>query len=140
MKNWVKIFVALGLLPMIFACTTTSPKEENFVNPIFYQTMEPVSNTAWQTVITPKSHSVSNLGDIYTTKCFMTENEMDHVTLNCEGPEVPEMKITKKDRYTVRYEIYENSNNDDWVYIWEFHNWLEGTPSYSRDSLKIYKH
>ena len=139
MKIWVKIFVILGLLPTFFACTTNDKQEEKFVNPIFYETMEPVSSTAWQTVITPKSHSVSNLGDIYTTKCFMTENKIDSVTLNCEGPEIPEMKLSKEDRYEVKYQIDTDENNDNWIYIKELHHWLDETPSYSTDYLKVYK-
>ena len=139
MKNWFKIFVILGLLPLFFACTTNDKQEEKFVNPIFYKTMEPVSKTAWQTIITPKSHSVSNLGDIYTTKCFMTENKIDSVTLNCEGPEIPEMKLTKEDRYEVKYQIDTDENNDNWIYIKELHHWLDETPSYSTDYLKVYK-
>ena len=139
MKILVKIFVILGLLPMIFACDTNDKQEEKFVNPIFYKTMEPVSSTAWQTIITPTSHSVSNLGDIYTTKCFMTENKIDSVTLNCEGPEIPEMKLTKEDRYEVKYQIDTDENNDNWIYIKEFHHWLDETPSYSTNYLKVYK-
>ena len=139
MKNWFKIFVILGLLPLFFACTTNDKQEEKFVNPIFYKTMEPVSKTAWQTTITPNSHSVSNLGDIYTTKCFMTENKIDSVTLNCEGPEIPEMKLTKEDRYEVKYQIDTDENNDNWIYIKELHHWLDETPSYSTDYLKVYK-
>ena len=128
----------LGLLPLFFACTTNDKQEEKFVNPIFYETMEPVSSTAWQTTITPTTQSVSNLGDTYTTKCFMMENKIDSVTLNCEGPEIPEMKLSKEDRYEVKYQIDEEEN-DDWIYIKELHHWLDETPSYSTDYLKVYK-
>ena len=139
MKKLMKIFVILGLLPMFFACATNDKQEEKFVNPIFYQTMEPVSSTAWQTIITPTIHSVSNLGDIYTTKCFMTENKIDSVTLNCEGPEIPEMKLTKEDRYEVKYQIDTDENNDNWIYIKEFDTSLQGTPSHTISTLKIRK-
>ena len=139
MKNWFKIFVILGLLPLFFACTTNDKQEEKFVNPIFYKTMEPVSKTAWQTTITPNSHSSNNLGDIYTTKCFMTENKIDSVTLNCEGPEIPEMKLSKEDRYEVKYQIDTDENNDNWIYIKEFDTSLQGTPSHTISTLKIRK-
>ena len=53
MKNWVKIFAILGLLPMFFACTTNNKQEEKFVNPIFYQTLFPYSAGTGCAKLTP---------------------------------------------------------------------------------------
>ena len=53
MKNLVKIFAVLGLLPLFFACTTNNKQEEKFVNPIFYETLEPYSAVASCAKLTP---------------------------------------------------------------------------------------
>ena len=62
--------------------------KQEFVNPIFYQPLRPLSSTVGWTYLTPKSIDFrtpldKNLIDS-TGRCELVENEQDHITLLCD--------------------------------------------------------
>ena len=83
-KTWMMVFVL-----MVAACASKT-EEQKFVNPIFYQVMNPVSTGTWYTQITPTEMLRSNKGTDLKQKCTLIENTMEAVTLQCEGAYEPQ--------------------------------------------------
>ena len=79
MKNFINILLVLAI-----AACTFRPEEQNFVNPIFYKEMVPLSTGTWYTRIMPTKMVSSYKGDTIIQKCILTENTMEAVTLKCE--------------------------------------------------------
>lgn len=76
-----KIYL-FSVVLLLLSCAT--PEEERFVNPVFYETMKPISRTVWETHITPTSKmEISSTGYIETAKCEMLKNTEDTVSLKC---------------------------------------------------------
>ena len=75
-----KIVTAL----VIFLSACSSVKKDEFVNPIFYKTMYPISKTTGTTWITPTSFKCDFYGNITTGDCILLENKQDSVKLKCE--------------------------------------------------------
>lgn len=73
---------------MLVACAT-KPEEQKFVNPIFYETLEPLSSGTWQAKITPTSLIRNRKGTVSEQKCTLIENTMDAVTLRCAWDDQP---------------------------------------------------
>lgn len=86
-----KIFIMLALF-CVTACKDTNIAEQKFVNPLFYETMEPVSPMTWRTKITPSSMVSDNKGTVLEQKCILIENTMEAVTLDCEGAYEKELR------------------------------------------------
>jgi len=88
MRNFVLI---LGLLLTLSNCSyskSLSVKQQKFVNPIFYQPLEPLSITVGWTYLTPNTIDFrtpldKNIVDS-TGQCELIENEQDHITLLCD--------------------------------------------------------
>ena len=77
MKKYLLILIGL-----LSACAI---KEEKFVNPIFYKTMEPISKMVWQTRLTPTEMYVNNgYGYSETEKCKLLENTETKIVMYCE--------------------------------------------------------
>ena len=75
--------------------------KQEFVNPIFYQPLEPLSSTVGWTYLTPKTIDFrtpldKNLVDS-TGECELVENKQDHITLLCD---VTWRNEKKKEYYT----------------------------------------
>ncbi len=62
--------------------------KQEFVNPIFYQPLEPLSRTSTWTYLTPTSiKSMTPLDKnkvAMTGECELVENQQDHITLLCD--------------------------------------------------------
>jgi hypothetical protein len=69
---------------IIFLSACTSVKKDEFVNPIFYKTMYPISRTTGITWITPTSFKCDFHGNVTTGDCILLENKQDSVKLKCE--------------------------------------------------------
>ena len=73
------------LLILIGLLSSCAIKEEKFVNPIFYKTMEPISQMVWQTRLTPTEMYVNNgYGYSETEKCKLLENTETKIVMYCE--------------------------------------------------------
>ena len=57
--------------------------EEKFKNPIFYETLWPVSKIAWQTQLLPTIVEMTRDGDIDISTCKLLENKEDSVLFRC---------------------------------------------------------
>ncbi len=78
----IKKILLFPITLLLLSCAT--PEDERFVNPVFYETMEPISRMSWETHITPTSKmEISSNGYIETAKCKMLENTEDTVSLKC---------------------------------------------------------
>ena len=79
MKKYLLILIGL-----LSACAI---KEEKFVNPIFYKTMEPISKMVWQTRLTPTEMYVDNgYGYSETGTCKLLENTETKIVMHCIRP------------------------------------------------------
>ena len=98
-----QLFLALAVMCCL-ACTARAAEDEKFVNPLFYEIMDPISKIAWQTTLTPTKKIVDNgLGTTIEEICELTENTMERISLKCRGvinPEFGEEENTY--RYTLR--------------------------------------
>jgi len=68
----------------IFLASCSSIKKEQFLNPIFYKTMHPISKMVGETQITPTSYRSDYNGYITTGNCILLENEQNYIKLKCE--------------------------------------------------------
>ena len=72
------IFLFIGILS---SCVS---REEKFVNPMFYKTMEPISKMVWQTRLTPtKMHVDNGYGYSETGTCKLLENTESKIVMHC---------------------------------------------------------
>ena len=72
------IFLFIGILS---SCVS---REEKFVNPMFYKTMEPISKMVWQTRLTPtKMHVDNGYGYSETGTCKLLENTVTKIIMHC---------------------------------------------------------
>ncbi len=98
-----QLFLALAVMCCL-ACTARAAEDEKFVNPLFYEIMDPISKIAWQTTLTPTKKIVDNgLGTTMEETCELTENTMERISLKCRGiinPDFGEVEHTY--RYTLR--------------------------------------
>lgn len=104
MKKLITIFTIL-----ITSCT--SIHKEEFLNPIFYKTMYPISRTAWETQITPISYKSKYNGYTTAGDCILLENKQDSVKLKCEMLYPNETQTQTKIR---KYEL--TTNTDPYIY------------------------
>ena len=75
------------LLILIGLLSSCAIKEEKFVNPIFYKTMEPISKMVWQTRLTPTEMYVDNgYGYSETGTCKLLENTETKIVMHCIRP------------------------------------------------------
>ena len=95
-----QLFLALAVM----CCLACAAEDEKFVNPLFYEIMDPISKIAWQTTLTPTKKIVDNgLGTTMEETCELTENTMERISLKCRGvinPDFGEVEHTY--RYTLR--------------------------------------
>ena len=100
MKKLITIFTIL-----LTSCSNL--KKDEFVNPIFYKTMYPISITASKTQITPTSYRSEYNGYITTGNCILLENKQDSIKLKCEvrysGEDYTRTEI-------IKYELAKNAN------------------------------
>ena len=112
-----QLFLALAVMCCL-ACTARAAEDEKFVNPLFYEIMEPISKIAWQTTLTPTKKIVDNgLGTTIEETCELTENTMERISLKCRGiinPDFGEVEHTY--RYTLR--PCRKENNCDYKASW----------------------
>ena len=95
MKKLITIFT-------ILLASCTSIKKDEFVNPIFYKTMHPISKMVGETQITPTSYRSDYNGYITTGNCILLEDEQNYIKLKCEM-QYPEKNYTKTE--IIKYEI-----------------------------------
>ena len=77
MKKLITIFTIL-----LASCSNL--KKDEFVNPIFYKTMHPISKMVGETQITPTSYRSEYNGYITTGDCVLLENKQDSIKLKCK--------------------------------------------------------
>jgi len=85
-----KLVLILGLFLSLGANARADDNvnKQEFVNPIFYQPLEPLSSTVGWTYLTPKTIDFrtpldKNLVDS-TGECELVENQQDHITMLCD--------------------------------------------------------
>jgi len=100
MKKLITIFT-------ILLASCSSIKKEQFLNPIFYKTMHPISITASETQITPTSYRSEYNGYITTGDCILLENKQDSIKLKCKMLYLGETKTQTKIR---KYELSKDTN------------------------------
>lgn len=86
MKNSIFILFSIYLV----ACAG-KPQEQRFVNPLFYETLEPISRIAWQTKLTPTQVIITNDGYSDIRDCELLENTQDSVSLKCQYRDDPDI-------------------------------------------------
>lgn len=86
MKKSIFILFSIYLV----ACAG-KPQEQRFVNPLFYETLEPISRIAWQTKLTPTQAILSNAGYTDIRDCELLENTQDSVSLKCQYRDDPDI-------------------------------------------------
>ena len=85
-----KLVLILGLVLSLGANARADDNvnKQEFVNPIFYQPLEPLSRTSTWTYLTPTSvKSMTPLDKnkvAMTGECELVENQQDHITLLCD--------------------------------------------------------
>ena len=80
-----QLFLALAVMCCL-PCTARAAEDEKFVNPLFYEIMEPISKIAWQTTLTPTKRAINNkLGASREENCELLENTQTSITLKCRG-------------------------------------------------------
>ena len=94
-KDYSAYMRKLLLLLLFMAGCSFSQKEEKFVNPLFYKKMQPYNSNSWETKITPTSLTISHLGKTLHQSCFLVENTINKVVLNCESILDPEMPLPR---------------------------------------------
>ena len=72
----------LSAVILLSACRS-APAEEKFVNPLFYETLEPISRIAWTTYLSPTQIRITNEGYELIKTCEMLENTFEKVSLKC---------------------------------------------------------
>lgn len=79
----------LSLVFFLTACHLTPLYDTEFKNPIFYQTLRPLSKTVGYVYLTPTSIKLSELFNKdkidYIGKCDLIENGQNRITLKCTG-------------------------------------------------------
>ena len=92
-----KFMISLVVFSTVACQSSNTPKEEKFVNPLFYRTMEPLSrsNLFWELTLTPTKMIEHNTktDTIVESSCFLLENEEMSITLNCEDVYKPPYRI-----------------------------------------------
>ena len=91
-----KFMISLVVFLTVACQSSNTPKEEKFVNPLFYRTMEPLSTTdAWELTLTPtkRKYHHTKSGTIVESNCFLLENEELSVTFNCEQLYKPQSRV-----------------------------------------------
>ena len=67
-------------------CTAQAAENEEFVNPLFAEILEPLSRGTWQTTLTPTKRVINNkLGASREENCELLENTQTSITLKCRG-------------------------------------------------------
>lgn len=100
MKKLITIFTIL-----LASCSNL--KKDEFVNPIFYKTMYPISKTASKTQITPTSYQSEYNGYVTTGDCVLLENKQDSIKLKCAMLYPNETKTQTKIR---KYKLSNDKN------------------------------
>jgi hypothetical protein len=91
----------------IFLSSCITFKKDEFVNPIFYKTLHPISKMVGETLITPTSYRCEYNGYATTGDCILLENEQNYIKLKCEILYPGETEIQTKIR---KYELSTNMN------------------------------
>ena len=80
-----KVVLICGLIALIVGCLYWfyQNKEEKFVNPVFYETMYPISKIVWITKLTPNSRICVDGEDKQIATCKMLDNNYEYITLEC---------------------------------------------------------
>ena len=116
MKKFVCLFLVL-----LTACSLFQKKEERFVNPLFYETLYPISNTDTEKRLTPtKIYSKSVDPEL---DCQLLENNQTEVVLSCLIEEHYSLlfKYVLTDFYhyqgcrVVEQYTYHPSNTTEWI-------------------------
>lgn len=85
MKKTLLILLIVCLFNPFFA---EAVEKEEFVNPIFNEVMEPVSDIAWENRVTPTSITIINVeGYKRYQKCKLVENTMETISFHCNEDE-----------------------------------------------------
>lgn len=100
MKKLITIFT-------ILLASCTSIKKDEFVNPIFYKTMHPISKMVGETQITPTSYRSDYNGYVTTGDCVLLENKQDSIKLKCK---VLYHNETKTQTKIIKYELSTDVN------------------------------
>lgn len=99
----------LGLLAICGICRPAFAEEvikDRFVNPLFYEVLEPFSQMSWENRLTPTSVTTINR-DGYTLyqKCELVENVEELVSFHCndEAEVMTDNEFTQVLTYVIKY-------------------------------------
>ncbi len=70
-------------LVVVFVSSCRIFSSEEFVNPLFNETLKPTSRTGWTTQLSPTRVRISNAGYEVIKKCELLENAWGKVSLKC---------------------------------------------------------
>ena len=73
----------LLLFLVVFVSSCRIFSSEEFVNPLFNETLKPISRMAWTTQLSPTRVRISNAGYEVIKKCELLENAWEKVSLKC---------------------------------------------------------
>ncbi len=123
-----KIFTLL-LVFLAVVNPAAAAEEQKFVNPLFYKTMEPVSNGTWRTKITPSLMIRDNKGTFLKQKCTLIENTIKAVTLKCEG--AYEKSRTQWNNFVLKEKGFSG------LIVYQYTKYSEEEQYVNRDTLSI---
>ncbi len=73
----------LCLIALLLTACANTAQEQKFVNPMFYEKLDPVSSISWTTYLTPTKMRKIRAGYEKTYDCELLENTQDKVSLKC---------------------------------------------------------
>ena len=73
----------LLLFLVVFVSSCRIFSSEEFVNPLFNETLKPISRMAWTTQLSPTQVRISNDGYEQIEECELLENALEKVSLKC---------------------------------------------------------
>lgn len=92
----------LCLIVLLLSACTGAAQEQKFVNPLFYEKLEPVSGRSWVTYLTPTQFKKSNARYDKVGTCELLENTQDKISLKCTWyNDISESNVTYIYIYTI---------------------------------------
>ncbi len=104
----MKRIVLILFLIFVSSCSKETSLEQEFVNPLFYETLDPISRMAWKTNLSPTQITKENAGYIETINCELIKNTQESITLKCK--EGDKLQLTYLYTYTIRKPVYDGSS------------------------------
>lgn len=100
----------IGLMFLSACATAPEMHEQRFVNPLFYETLEPISSISWETHLTPNQRVMINRqGNKITEECILVKNTQESIALKCKQSVLTPFKtdvVNRRVSCTYIWDIY----------------------------------